>query len=1712
MMKREKRHCRVAKNHPLTDLSAIEDDLLGYETNEDQRTLLRKMQKGQRLKSYVHFLLAWIVILIGLILPEEGLAQQSTNPYAAPFLNIPPALTPSGILHNRSPYYSKCFLPDSTFQIFTPNPDYPASPYLFEVGNITMQPGTFLKLYEDMLYAQIHDSVLINPEDYLNALIAAKHDYDVPISLMLVNFQRMHEDAILSGKVWFDTLSGTYGSFPDTLWIPDTIHAVDTLFVPDSVYCMAFRNGDSLLSLAFHDHTFYGMMLPEQFVFFDGTTGTVIFGIPEGLFVRNLDSLPTLSIDFDDGGGFRTVQWDSQVNITYSLTAIPKIHTKTIRVKMPFFNADLVLQSKIHLVVNAIRADTVINTNQIPFLCTPNTGSQPAEARISVLYSDRTQQKLIKPILFVEGFETALQPFGVVTFQNVMNGLLPELGFPEIGEMSLLFDSLIELGYDLVYLDFLNSRDSLECNMLAVVTVIQWVNEQLTINGSHEKLVVAGASMGGLLSRYALRQMELDGCCHNTRLYISFDAPHQGANIPLALQEMVNLAADQSEAWQGMAFPANFIFALEKIHVEINNPIIIMMKDKVLNSPAARAMLMLHTDPDAQAYHHAFFAKLGQMGYPQYCRRISLINGSENGVWHQLEDPQGRLFSTGEKRKLPHQWKLLSWGDNYYSIQHYAPRINKDFNFVYSEGWSENQPNYFSHNDWTQSLNSVNSMIHIVARRTNRIRIFGELALTIVGIPFAEAGIINTKESGNDDLDALFTNNVTISMQSAGLPPLTIAPGGLNDALKKLGDAATSDLKVHSNKFSFVPSISALDLKGEALEVDVKYKFMNGTLQINEFDAYWAPKRYDSLDLLENQMHVQVTYANRWWIIDHVLHDWALRTSTGRYAGVLNGYFNYGKPGDQQDIIYMNQPLSRILYSLEITQGGSLHVNRQGDIGSIGSMKLPKTMSTFRVDASGDPCDPAMVRVQGGGSLSLGDQANYNNGELVFHPGTLLELLPGSHLVLFHESRLLIENGATLIVHPGAIITLADPGSVLEIRGKLVLHDSAELTFSGQGFLRFSPNMSSATVAQHFVIGQGASLHLTGSGMEDKRMEIASNTWFPEELPVRITNAQMVIDEGVSLAHPGPLFLDHVWVRATDTTRYYGTFSVYGQPGMTIKNSCFSHGNIGLSANLTPGGTPLVIRDCEFRRNITGLWVADERMLLQRCLFHHNHSGVGAFRMSGQSRIEHCEFVSNISGGVYFSGQVTSGLKIASSSISGSYNGVEIYDGMLQAECSQFTGNTQAGIFAGKHSRIKLGNNSRNQIAGNLFGIALDHPMELDLLQGVNNFAGNAIFVVGEVSECVFVTDNPTQQLDFTGNHMPYYVNQLPVDIYYYDPVTGLPVQVGIALNTLASYSQTLCNGTTGLPNEHILAPVLSITGVSLITGGRFAAQTFAGALYQSANLVSCEEYTGNDTLAIACLNDILGNLPVQLSGSERDGVEYALFLMNEALGNAVALRQIDPNRALDGMMPDEYVAMVRDRVQQRLDAADTDPWSAEEEEARYALMLAQMYRVAEHYDYAMDLLSDHKIFEGTTVADDAIYWDCICRTERLMLLDSIDRTAYHNKVDSCSLHLQNARTGRVFPQVGWIALPEQMPLDPLVHQIYPNPAVRHLVVSLSRSVNQFAAELTDPAGRILFRFSKEWCGTEVPITLPDLTPGSYLLKVTGDGATSFHKVMIVQK
>lgn len=143
--------------------------------------------------------------------------------------------------------------------------------------------------------------------------------------------------------------------------------------------------------------------------------------------------------------------------------------------------------------------------------------------------------------------------------------------------------------------------DYIERNANVLKALITKLNGKLVTNGSTEKLKIIGPSMGGLISRVALTQMEQANQNHNTDIWVSFDSPHLGANIPVGLQYFFNyMELDQVE---------------------------------MLKTPAARQMLLTQVVEQTYTTRNTFNNLLNTLGFPSNTtRNLALVNGSINGT------------------------------------------------------------------------------------------------------------------------------------------------------------------------------------------------------------------------------------------------------------------------------------------------------------------------------------------------------------------------------------------------------------------------------------------------------------------------------------------------------------------------------------------------------------------------------------------------------------------------------------------------------------------------------------------------------------------------------------------------------------------------------------------------------------------------------------------------------------------------------------------------------------------------------------------------------------------------------------------------------------------------------------------------------------------------------------------------------------------------
>jgi pimeloyl-ACP methyl ester carboxylesterase len=244
------------------------------------------------------------------------------------------------------------------------------------------------------------------------------------------------------------------------------------------------------------------------------------------------------------------------------------------------------------------------------------------------IFLDNVDGVLDKPIILIDGFDPG-DTRNTSTIYQLLN----------YGASQNFADDLRNQGFDIIVLNFPSytipntttvidgGADFIQRNAFILVELLNQINAQKVGN---EKNVVIGPSMGGLISRYALRYMEMNNLSHDTRLYISFDSPHQGANVPIGFQHLFNYMA----------------------YGPLGNAAVQPIVDGLIKSPAARQMLVDHYEGHLQTgsvfefntaaasllptgapnFRNAFQTELNTMGFPTMTRNVSISNGAGNGT------------------------------------------------------------------------------------------------------------------------------------------------------------------------------------------------------------------------------------------------------------------------------------------------------------------------------------------------------------------------------------------------------------------------------------------------------------------------------------------------------------------------------------------------------------------------------------------------------------------------------------------------------------------------------------------------------------------------------------------------------------------------------------------------------------------------------------------------------------------------------------------------------------------------------------------------------------------------------------------------------------------------------------------------------------------------------------------------------------------------
>ncbi|MFZ6012150.1 MAG: hypothetical protein ACOYXT_17545 [Bacteroidota bacterium] len=570
------------------------------------------------------------------------------------------------------------------------------------------------------------------------------------------------------------------------------------------------------------------------------------------LFATNTGkTIGTIEADFGDGAGWRVVVPGSPVYAAYSSDG-----EKTVAFRVTYTDGSVKeSHSKILVsgVVDRSNPQARYGGRNIAELQFPLAGFQSpkpyqgrtAGALVTVEYTN-SEREIRKPLIVIEGFD----PWRILTpddnktnfsFSDAINDDGPQglrVGLTDNSNGHNLSELLSNANYDLIFIDFDDGTDHIQRNAYLVENVIEWVNSvKQPHHGVIEKNVVIGFSMGGLVARYALRDMELSGKTHDTRLYASIDSPHQGANVPVGFQAAVShlYGSGVSFAVGGVYQVAHITFG--SLSTDLERAYL------MLNAPAARQMLIysvagagenIYYDNSA---HEAFMNEYSAMGYAQQegIRNIVLANGSECGTGQgfSLTDPFLKIQGTAAGlllTALTHIAGPMMGGS-------YHPYIPAATGLV---TWADLK---------------LDAFVLPVSPSTNLVYKF---KLTY------RKKILFVINQNIELIDKQFNSQPTFL-------PLDNAAGGVSDITSTAGELP---VKPNITRFCFVPTYSALDIGGGLKPIGLS-DMNNVYLPANPPSA---PKQVvannffanPSAGTVTNEIHTQLTQKNATWLFQEI--------------------------------------------------------------------------------------------------------------------------------------------------------------------------------------------------------------------------------------------------------------------------------------------------------------------------------------------------------------------------------------------------------------------------------------------------------------------------------------------------------------------------------------------------------------------------------------------------------------------------------------------------------------------------------------------------------------------------------------------------------------------------------------------------------------------------------------------------------------------------
>ncbi|MBP6625404.1 MAG: T9SS type A sorting domain-containing protein, partial [Chitinophagaceae bacterium] len=428
--------------------------------------------------------------------------------------------------------------------------------------------------YDEMRNMAYDTIPILHSDTIFNRATSLIQNDTIPIGFLDSRFNYLKPDALTTNTYFnFDTINNLLSD----------VTGAPSPYLENRIFTVSpLTNSSAFLTVIFR--------FDPQFYFNDATS------------ISEFTNGAILKVDFGDGNGYQTINYFGGVQSftinypsagTYYIKSMVYITGRTRTSFAEFLVGGNTITSNIKITnVDGIKV------NVYPNGCNPNPYN--------------------KVVIYLEGIDPLEQRNADQIYSEMIQS-------EEVAQLR-------NHGYTFVVVNWKNSMDDISDNAHRVVELLNYLKCQAD---DPLPYVLIGESMGGLVGKYALLYMESNqyqndpapDCAklrlmHNTRLFISLDVPHQGANIPIGVQHFYRDATN--------------LFCLNNMLGKAR----LASHNLFLDSKAAKQMLIYHEstrNSKGEYTSHTFrdqllddFTNMGS--YPRFCKNVTMVNGSMGGV------------------------------------------------------------------------------------------------------------------------------------------------------------------------------------------------------------------------------------------------------------------------------------------------------------------------------------------------------------------------------------------------------------------------------------------------------------------------------------------------------------------------------------------------------------------------------------------------------------------------------------------------------------------------------------------------------------------------------------------------------------------------------------------------------------------------------------------------------------------------------------------------------------------------------------------------------------------------------------------------------------------------------------------------------------------------------------------------------------------------